>query len=310
MLTTSTYLQLKQLVHASELVVFVGGGLSSHVYHSWAELIRNLCNECDVPQPGRAKSNDPNHLMKKADKCRTANISKYREYMRKHFAPAPVYRRRAYGFLAKMPFKAFVTTNFDPMLEDELRNCRPGQLRIWPYPDLDILKMAPRDNTPVFYLHGKINSDMLESVDRLVLGLEEYELAYASQSNSGPVAGFLQQLFTHQRVLFLGCGLREPLMRRILNSCKGTRSRIGRKGEHFAFLPHERKPQGTSGNSEIDCEAEALQDNDMRECGIDILRYDEKDRFHSTVDDILQDLLIPPRGILPSVSAPMSGEEN
>lgn len=276
------------------MVAFVGSGLSSHVYDSWDRLILNLCQKCDVRQPPRAKRTDPTSLMKCADKCRVKGGKEYRAYLKDQFTPQPVYRRRAYECLAKIPFRAYVTTNFDPMLEDELKGCKP-QLQISVYQDLNIQHLSNREVRALYYLHGKIIPEQLDSVDHLVLGLNEFETAYASRDIVGPVNGFLQQLFTHERVVFFGCGLTEPLMQKVIRKCAGIRANIGKEGRHFAFLPHVwlEKPYA---NREIDSASEENEDLEMRKCGIDVLRYDKKDRFHSTIEEMLQDLSILPKG--------------
>lgn len=112
-----------------------------------------------------------------------------------------------------MPFKYYLTTNFDRLLyTSALRSGKNPRIRV--HPDLD---RAHTVEGSIHYLHGFIVENKKPVENQIVLSRNEFMKAY---ENNGNLKTFLIPTFKNESILFIGCELREPQMKEIFGICK------------------------------------------------------------------------------------------
>jgi hypothetical protein len=93
-------------------------------------------------------------LIDKAEECKLANQDAYHGYLANKFGRMLGVTEQLL-LLMRLPFKAVVTTNFDPQL-NELATTKEG-FELQAYPGLDARRLWSGEQTgdvPVFYIHG------------------------------------------------------------------------------------------------------------------------------------------------------------
>jgi hypothetical protein len=281
------YRDLKRLTRSGTCFAFIGSGLSTGMglYPSWKDLILRLCNRCSVPIPDSADLSNAETLMDLADEALASDAPTYHRVLAETFGTLPPTTRRTYNLLMQLPFKGYVTTNFDPLLADMCR-LSPGRcsdVRVYPSLEADFSERR------VFYMHGYV-PDGADPIDhRLVLGKTQFDYAYGSTT----LRSFLEQLLTYHPVVFIGARLREPSLHRVFDFCRSTREDIAR---HFSATPRPRYillPNlylNAGGKSnETDVEAESSENESFGAYDIRVVRYDNENDTHSMIDKYLTD---------------------
>jgi hypothetical protein len=187
--------------------------------------------------------------------------------------------------LLRVRFKGIITLNFDPLLAYEARKPE-HKLKVTRYPDLD--RAALRERV-LFHIHGLINEGQVPKPGDIVLAQSEFHEAYDNSLSMLP--GFLLQTFAKDPICFIGCRLSEPALERIFDVCRKVQERIrtgggGTPHPKFIVLAENRvEVRLPDGSVSRDTVAEA--DQDAKEVahyatlGIQVIRYDPKDRAHS-----------------------------
>ncbi len=279
------YQDLKSLVRGGRCFVFIGSGLSIGLYPSWKDLVLDLCHHCEVSIPGSADPSQAETLMDLADQAYANDAATYHRVLTETFGQLPVTTRRAYELLLHLPFRGYITTNFDPLLADHCRrhtdNCRDVRI----YPSLE----ADFNERRVFYIHGYVPSGAAPTNHHLVLGKSQFEHAYASST----LRSFLEQLLTYHPVVFMGARLGEPTLHKVFDFCRSTREEIERyfsdRGQPRYILLSKRYRAGAGGISERDVDAESSDDELFGALDIRVVRYDNEDGSYSVLDDYLED---------------------
>lgn len=215
---------LWNLIKDGDCVAWIGSGLSAGAdYPSWEKIIRDLCDACNVTSLGEDEASTE-VLQTKADECKDHAPNKYYHTLATHFGKPISKTRLAYQLLLKLPFKAFVTTNYDPLLmyAGEIEN----HPKVFRYPSLptDALSCSP---AAIVYMHGlaryrdPITHDEIATGKDLVLSKSEFDAAY-----EGMLRSFLEQMLAFRKVLFLGCGLREPEIQAIFQRIRDAYAAI------------------------------------------------------------------------------------
>lgn len=192
--------------------------------------------------------------------------------------------RRLYGSLSKLG-KTFVTTNYDEWLDEELAepvlSLSAGEAvataaiptkRTVIHRTVDLIPAALNEPNTVIHLHGSVLDP-----NGLILTTRDYVRHYANDRFAGEpaqenrVLTFLEHLFTHKTVLFVGYGLEElEILEYIILK---RRSAAGERPEarHYllqGFFSHEEQVLRT------------LRTYYLNECGIELIPFlrDQKDR--------------------------------
>lgn len=124
----------------------------------------------------------------------------------------------AHRIAADLPFCAFVTTNFDPLLEDALRTARRKPHVLIEDKDVCHLRACHK---PVIKLHGCIKQP-----DTLVAAEDEYHLLAESKP---VIESVLRSLLANRMALFLGYDLQDDDFSHTFNQLRSTlRARMPR----------------------------------------------------------------------------------
>jgi hypothetical protein len=215
---TEAYKKLLDLVGSGEAIGLIGAGASAGLYLLWPQLIREFADvarkERGVEQAAydfwishaQAYPQDVVSLIKTQ-----IGDSRYREVLGEIFKPrrggdgnsfTPVH-----GALVRLPFRGFVTTNYDSGLLDARIKFQPG---------VPAAHWATWKNTaaiadwisgavfaepfPILFIHG-----MHQDPDTIVLNSEDYETAYGGQ-----LGRLFETLWTKPGLVFVGFGFSDP----------------------------------------------------------------------------------------------------
>ena len=216
--------QLRDLLHGRKAIAFVGAGASAGLYPLWDELIRELANEAVLHGAAEADrkywlenfGRNPDVVV--AGIKRALIQGSYAEQLRAIFRPKAGadgnYFTPLHSVLIRLPFKGYITTNFDPgLLEARYRqrpDSRPTGFGTWCDRDVvarwqngDVFAEQP---CPILFAHG-----IYERPDTMVLGLDEYRQAY----HSGPFRRLFESIWQLQRIVFVGISFSDPWIRRV-----------------------------------------------------------------------------------------------
>lgn len=191
---------LRDAILGGRCIAFVGAGFSSPAAPTWTALLRQLGGE--VREGASAFE-----LEMLGQQLRAENPHDWEARVQTALAQAtrrdaiPSVQRRV-RLLGQIPFKAILTTNFDPFLPgdaadaasywDILRELTPPG---WQLGD----QLERRRATPIVKLHGEANGDPARNP--LVFARSEYRQRVYGD---GQYANFIRAVFAQYTVLFLG----------------------------------------------------------------------------------------------------------
>lgn len=207
------------ILSAKKCVAFIGSGLSAGCYDSWPNLVNKLCERCGCSS--RVQSSDPvDAFLDAAQDAKDANEGAYYEFLGEHFGKRAPSIPRQYLSMWSLRFRCYLTVNLDPLLSLVSRATgNDSQPKIYAYPSLDRGKM--KDGS-IHYLHGYIEEQSKPKAGSIVLTRREFDDAYANNSN---LMTFLCATLEHDPIVFIGCGLREPVMPRVFQISKENQER-------------------------------------------------------------------------------------
>lgn len=225
--------KLTERVLNGECVAFVGAGMSANRVPDWKALVKKLCERCGVEKTSDEQGNSLNH-MHLASEALKANKVEYENTLLKIFGCGiePEYR---HFLLAKIPFKFYLTTNYDNLICEAKAVIEDGHPQFHTYPRLFSTKLAYRQ---VAYLHGRISKSTSRDALNIVLTHEDYRRAYGSGTFS--VRDFLMQIIPFHSICFIGCGQNDPYLRGVIETCSDCRTTLQQEGhrinEEWYFL--------------------------------------------------------------------------
>ncbi|GAI89948.1 unnamed protein product, partial [marine sediment metagenome] len=260
-------------------------------YPGWPEAINELCSACGVQCLALSEVELADNLLDKAEECKNTNQKAYYTKLAELFGHPIVEERRAFRLLMNLPFKAYVTTNFDPLLAEAAKT--KGNYISYSYPDLPVSRLG-ESSPSVFHIHGLARQDDQPKGDNLVLARSDFDKAY-----NGIVRSFLDQLLTYHDILFIGCRLKEPVMMDVFRRMHEFHGQIYDKRperpvpERYALLSlcyKKEKIKYSIGESELtrDENEERQEDNRFLAMKITPKRYGPYDPYrHWEVEQIL-----------------------
>lgn len=274
--------RLKDEVAQGDWVAFIGSGLSSGLYPNWSELVGKLCEACGVDvNDNNLSAGGSEKLIELAGAARRADKTSYDNCLREIFGQRKVYALPiVYSYLMKIPFKSYLTLNFDPLLAEAQRIHHRNANGIHRYPSLNAMELRDR---AVFYLHGVVLGDASEV--QIVLGKEEFEHAYAYDST---LRTFLVQVFTFRRVCFIGCTLQEPKLQELLSRCTTFKEDFFRNRKedaprHVILLPEPCKVK------------KEKTEQHYSNMGIRVIWFDPRDKQYTGLTELLENMAeLPP----------------
>ena len=283
--------ELLRAVNDGRCIAWVGSGISKPLYGNWPSSITSLCVACGVADFG-ASTREPtaDDLLDKAEECKRTNVAAYESTLAVMYGGEFGKTRIAYERLVRAPFRAYVTTNVDPLLSTAGEVVGSEALRYYPeLPSIDI----ERCKKPIFYIHGHARPNGIANGHNLVFARSDFERAYGP---SGVVRQFVEQLLTNYPIVFWGCQLQEPGIRESLQRVRDMHTQVKEARDgftpplRFAVLPTiYARTKGKLGQETE--EAEAAEADYFTAIDIKVLRYDPRDREnHWEIEEILRSL--------------------
>jgi hypothetical protein len=256
-------------IASGEAIGFVGAGLSAPLkYPSWPALLAKLHDRANqiaaFNPPEQAKANALEYAEEICKHFKTNNaLGEFRDMLgqefalRKNAANCSSTHRR----LVRLPFRTFITTNYDICLEqalsdnafDEKKPPRPDSSIIIKKNRYDrhrvslflrsIVESTGNDDQLIAHLHGRH-----DDTENIVLTTSDYLESYGitpdgKQPQNCPVTLhrlLVWSLFATRRIVFFGCSMDDPYIIALLNMVAGD---LGERGQitHFVALPIDEK---------------------------------------------------------------------
>lgn len=280
--------KLRPMIENGDCIVWVGSGLSKSAdYPDWKETVKKLCDKCGVTLLSEPEEESSDKLIDKAEECKKADINTYHNTLADLFGGQPVDTRLAYQYLMKLPFKAYITTNFDPLLSEAGAIEEYDNLYYYP-------KFPPElgNSHPIVYLHGHARPDNQAMGDNLILARSDFDEAY---EDVGTAKYFLINIFTYYSFLFLGCSLTEPVMYEVFQKVHNIHALIKKKcngaslPQRYIMLPKQ-MPVSELSAEEIEqvVRREKEEFNRFDEMDIEVIGYEPDDvNRHGEIEFIL-----------------------
>ena len=299
-------------IEKGKFIVWVGSGLSKNAgYPGWKETVRELCQKCNVTLLSESESESASKLIDKAEECKKANIDAYHDTLADHFGGPVIDTRIAYQLLMKLPFKAYITTNFDPLLSEA--GAIEGYNNLYSYP---ILPPELGNPHPIFYVHGLARRNNQATGNNLILARSDFDEAY--NNNIGIVNNFVVNIFTYYPLLFLGCSLTEPEMHEVFQNVHNIQTRIKKKypsvtlPQNYIILPIQRQVRSRFPDEKIERDYTREQEEIHRfdKMEIEVIRYDPNEiHNHGEIENILRQLCTYHKRYSPPTPKMVFGEE-
>ena len=269
------------LISSGEAIAFVGAGLSLPLkYPSWDALLATL--QAQAHQI--ATFNPPDHIqhdflqyaeaIKDHFKKTDGGIDQYRNLIGREFSPRDSGENctRTHQCLVKLPFRAFITTNYDVCIELALQDfsmAEMGRARTDPGVIIkankadrhlislflrSISKKSERHCCFVAHLHGR-----WDDTQNIILTTTDYADAYGdapvhSSNHLGSQSITLHRqliwsLFATRRMVFVGCSMDDPYIKRLLDTVARDLWEFDQP-IHYAILPLDKKILASPENQE------------------------------------------------------------
>lgn len=239
--------KLQEVLDSGEAIAFVGAGAGAGLYPLWDQLIRQLADA--AVDRGLADDADRRFWLKIAG-ARPQEVvcgikqklgdGPYGEILRTVFGhrqdDAGHYFTEVQGALVRMPFRGYVTTNYDPGLIEARRKLRMDvrDTGYCTWKDEDTVYrwlngvIFTEQSCPVLFAHG-----IYERSDTIVLGVDEYREAY----QRGVYRRLFDKLWSQDRLVLVGVGFSDPRFNFLADEVL-TESGATRAGEprHVAII--------------------------------------------------------------------------
>jgi hypothetical protein len=227
---------LSDLIGRGEAILLVGSGCSRPMLPSWSELVEELAGLAHgcipggyaLPDHAEDELEQLQHIVEavrsQQDEHRCLERLEQKLVQLFHMnesGPTPLHE-----VLVALPFRGFLTTNYDRLLERAL-GPYDGDRAVDAQTDAPVLVSRgvraiadPTRSETVIHLHGTGNRP-----HGMVLTIEDYEQAYgladsapgAGRQTRGPYArNILAALLMTRQIVFVGFGLRDPFLMRVL----------------------------------------------------------------------------------------------
>jgi hypothetical protein len=291
------------LIASREAIAFVGAGLSSALkYPSWNDLLEKLRLLADRVAP----FNPPNAVK--------ADVLQYAEAIKKHFqnnSMLPQFNNAigrefmprngancttTHSRLIKLPFRSFVTTNYDDCLEQALNEFtihELGKSRLDPGVVIkankadrhlvstflrSIVDRVDKHQRRVGHIHGRYNDTA-----NIILAASDYEDAYGlilkgSQPRNVPSSTLHRQLawslFATRQLVFFGCSMDDPYIKALLDMVTADLWEWNQP-IHFVVLPIDENSVSIVDGLTIQFQGYGLQPVFFENCKGDFLNLDQ-----------------------------------
>jgi len=288
---------LVALLREGQCVAFVGAGASAGLYPTWNRLIELLADHAVAR--GKAEPKDGEQWKKDTTSTPQQRVdiivSKlgdplYRDFLRDTFGPKRGADGKRYtathGALLRLPFRGYVTTNYDPGLEFARQELRPDSLSagtptwqdagtVYRWLTGDIFRS---EDCPVLWLHG-----YWQRPNGIVLDPGSYGEAY----KPGIYRETFKDLWIREHLLFAGFGFSDPQFTFMVSEFRRVIADANPVPRHVALFAWAVPDDGSAPDpGEIREKRETLEaDHQVR-----ALFYPVRKGDHSTLDALLDGL--------------------
>ena len=236
-----------KVLHESRSLAWIGAGAAADLYPTWSQLLHILSQEAisrglATHQHARnwdeLRATSPHEA---ADLIRDSmGPGLFSSILRETFRPrkgfSDTYYTPLQGLVIRLPFRGYLTTNYDPGLIEarlELRqDSRATGFATWADSDPlhrwltgDIFAEQP---CPILFAHG-----IYERAETIILGQKDYQRGYSNQL----FRLFLDKAWSQESLVFFGTGFADIWMERIADRVLSeARQREGFAPRHLAFV--------------------------------------------------------------------------
>jgi hypothetical protein len=247
-------------VEQDSAAVFIGAGMSKAVgYVDWPELLRDIADELELKIELEL---DLISLAQYHVNKRKTSDGLARKILHEFSEQAE--HSVSHDILARLPIRAYWTTNYDTLIEDALR-------KAFRVPDVkrkvdDLRVTKPKWDSVVYKMHGDVSSPY-----EAILYKQQYEQYHKTH------ADFVTALsgdLVSKTFLFLGFSFTDPNLDYVLSRLHGGE----RKHDHYAFM--KAVSAGPNDDAELIKYAERkqrLRIDDLKRFGIQTLLVEEYD---------------------------------
>lgn len=274
---------------------FVGAGASAGMYPLWGKFIELLAEHAvaeDKAEPkdaARWKADTTSTPQQRVNVIlRRLGEPRYRNFLKDTFGPRKSSDDKRYtathAALLRLPFRGYVTTNYDPALEFARMDLRPGSLTTgtptWQDDDEvhrwyagDVFKQV--EDCPILWLHG-----YWQRPHGIVLNSGEYSTAY----KSGLYRRLFDALWGQRNLVFVGFGFNDPQFTFMVGEYLRDLKDADALPRHVAILGLPLKEDGTMPDDEAIRE---WRDNLEADYHVRPLFYPVNDGDHSALQVLL-----------------------
>lgn len=208
--------QLGERARRGQLAVFLGAGVSAAAgLPTWEQLVDELAERSGLDDGLRAGLTRLPAQDSAALLARELGKEAMEDYVQERFGPGPY--ALAHALIADLPVQEFVTTNYDPLVEQAAADMG-RDLRVLPFAEA-------RPGAPwLLKLHGDAAHP-----ESIVLTREEY-LRYGD--SRAALAGVLHSLLLTRHVLFVGTSMLDDDLVRIAHEVRSALQLKGSGGVH------------------------------------------------------------------------------
>lgn len=294
------------VIGAGEAIAFVGAGLSAPLgYPTWTDLLTKLhalASRVAPFTPSEASKTDVLQYAQAIKKHFETNgaLDEFYSAVGREFVPRTELNcTDCHHRLVKLPFRAFVTTNYDDSLEQALNdlairdlpraNLDPGVVIKRNKADRHIVSMflrsiaAPKGcQRRVGHLHGRYNDTA-----NIILAASDYEDAYGLCLKGSPPREvpsltlhrqLLWSLFATRQLVFFGCSMDDPYIKELLRLVTADLWEWDQP-VHFVVLPIDQNSIQSIGNLT----------GAFARYGLKVVFFDNYDGTFSGLDQLLTD---------------------
>ena len=292
------YEALKDFLKAStSAIAFVGSGASAGLYPLMGECIELLVKyavSVGKMQPEEAKYWKKDNTYTEQERIdiivRRIGDSYYRQFLRQTFGPKSDAQGKRYtpihSELLHLPFRLYLTVDFDPALQFARLELRPNSLSIGVGTWQDrywVQRLRTGDifteDSGIYCVHGSWEHP--ETVVLTTRDFHEYDPQHLSRDA-------LKELLLTKTFVFVGCSLTDMKITPTVNELMAVLANANPAPRHFAILPWFLRNDGSKPDArEIEDRRANLEDN----FHVRVLFYPVVENDHSSLYELLNRLV-------------------
>ena len=289
---------LAKLLKEQRAVAFVGAGASAGLYPMWNRFVQLLADhalaegKADLKDAERWKKDTGSRLQQRIDTIvRRLGEALYRDFLKATFGPARGADGRRYtaahAALLRLPFRGYVTTNYDPALEEARVALRPDtpctgtptwqdEDEVYLWRTGDVFKRP----CPILWLHG-----YWQRPDGIVLNSGEYRQAY----KPGIYLDTFKELWIREHLVLIGFGFNDPQFTFMVGEFLRDIADANAAPRHIAILGWPIPDDGATPDPE---EIKEKRDSLEADYHLRALFYPVKNGDHSALHVLLEGIVL------------------